>query len=186
MLYSVIVVFLALVRGVLSQSWNFSVLQTLLTFSIRVVLLAERDERRLNTVRFQLVFVACLLHHQISFFAFSAFSIHFLGAVAITATSGFSIFGQFAESKPRFAVLTTSFLISRQTEPKLTGSTICVDLAFTAGNGWVALGSILRKDVISGNHEQTLVPIGIFAFFLEFLVVFQRVGDGVAGFAGVV
>ncbi len=186
MLHGVIVILLTLVRGFLIESWNFSVSQTLLAFSIWIVFLAERDNRRLNTVRFELVLVSWLLHHQISFFAFSTFPFHFLSAVAITSTSSFPFFGQFSESKPRFAVLTTSFLICWQTESEFTGRTVCVDLAFTAWNGWVALGSILWKDVISCDYKQTLVVIDIFAFFLEFLVVFQRVGDSVAGFAGAV
>lgn len=52
MLHSVIVVFLALVRSILVQSRDLSVSQTLLTFSIRIVFLAERDNGGLNTVRF--------------------------------------------------------------------------------------------------------------------------------------
>ena len=185
-LYCVVVVFLALVGCFLVESWYLSVSETLLTLPVRAVLLAEGDHRRLNTVRFQHILMACLLHHQISVLALDALSVHFLCAVAVASTSSSTCFNQFSESKPRFAVFTTGFLIRWQTESEITRCAVGILLTFTPGNRGVTLRKVFGKHVVSGDHELAFLESHIFYCFLKFLEVIQRVGNRVAGFASVV
>jgi hypothetical protein len=61
-----------------------------------------------------------------------------------------------------------------------------IDLTFAACNGWVTLGSVLRKHVISRDHEHTFVVKNSFALFFEFFEIILRIGNRVAGFTRVV